>query len=1652
MNVAEFIESLARQGIELWFEGDRLRYRAPKGTLTEEQRRELSACKNEVVRHLRDVASAQTATCALSYSQQALWFVHQQKPDSAAYHVAMAVRITSEVSVGALTHALKALVDRHAILRTTYQLIDDGLVQQISALGDLDFEQRSASDMTADELRQAVEADYRRRFDLAAGPLLRASLYTRSGTDHVLLLALHHIAVDAWSLVVLFAELLKLYAEEVGGHPAALGRHTFQYADYVKWQREMLASPTGEQAWSYWRQKLAGPVAPLNLPTDYPRPALQSFCGASLPVRLEQDSAQKIKDLARAVGTTPFVVMLASFKALLFALTGSDDLIVGIPTFGRSKPEFMQVVGDFVNSVPVRSHVRSAMTFRDLIAQLRMTVIEALDFQEFPLPLLVERLQPSRDSGRSPLFDTFFNFIRFEEFSELQGLLSGDESAVVEAEGLRLGAFALPQQEGQFDLSIQFMERSGTFQGAIKYRTDLFKESTICKISSNYVGLLEKVAAEPEITLGMLRASLAKVFEQEEQPIAALIKHLRERSIRISLEAGRLRVNAPKGVLDDALKATIASRRDDIIALLNSEETSAGADSGIRRIARQGALPVSSAQQRFWLLEQMAPGRSDYNIGGPVRLRGLLDIEVMKKAINDLVARHESFRISIKEHDGAAVVELLETFAAGIEVVDLRQTPDFSREAAAHGLVDALLRQPFDMARGPLARFLVIRMDDEEHMLVVGAHHAVSDGWSSQIAFGELLEFYDARVKGRAANLPDLTIQYVDYAAWEREQINSGRFAEHLTYWKRQLQGAPALLELPTDRPRPAAVSFRGGIVQRYLKKNLIGSLETRGREHGATLFMVLLAAWQLLLHRYSGQDDIVVGSPFANRDLPELEKLVGCLVNSVVLRSRLDGNSTFGDFLKQVKQTTLSAFEHRELPFEMLLEELNPSRTASHAPIFQVLFNYMSFPSKLVIPGGLSVELIEFDMHTSRFDLSLDLQVVEVGEHKGELHARYEYAADLFDERTIARLHTHFEQVLAAVAADPSFHIQQVPLRLPEEEQRLMDGWNATAQEHDRARCLHTLLEQTAIATPHRPAVTSDTVTLSYSELDLKANQLAHHLVASGVRPGDLVAVCLDRTVEMPIALAAVLKAGAAYVPLDPTHPAERLRDTLEDAEVSCTITLSRFASLLDNTKARPLPLDELQAVIATQPSSPPGVVVRPADLAYVIYTSGSTGRPKGVQIEHRNVVNFIESMRHEPGMNATDVLLAVTTLSFDIAGLEIWLPLSLGARIVIASREDGLDGERLISLIETHGVTILQATPSTWRLMLDAGWVGKGDLKALCGGEAMRRELALALIGKVAQLWNMYGPTETTIWSTASRVVEPSGPITIGRPIANTRIYVLDPTGRSAPVGMTGELCIGGEGVARGYWKRPELTSEKFVPIALSDGRAERVYRTGDIARFRWDGELEFFGRRDHQVKVRGYRIELGEIETILATLPGIKECAVIVREDEPGDERLVAYVAVTTNAAFDTQTAGTALRAKLPGYMIPNQFVVLPALPLTPNGKIDRKALPVPDGAATSADDSAEILMNPMQRRIAGIWSDLLRVKRVSLHANFFDLGGHSLLLAKLHASLKREFGVDLALIELFQKTTVAAQADRVSSGASADSVFKRAQARAVRQARG
>ena len=606
------------------------------------------------------------------------------------------------------------------------------------------------------------------------------------------------------------------------------------------------------------------------------------------------------------------------------------------------------------------------------------------------------------------------------------------------------------------------------------------------------------------------------------------------------------------------------------------------------------------------------------------------------------------------------------------------------------------------------------------------------------------------------------------------------------------------------------------------------------------------------------------------------------------------------------------------------------------------------------------------------------------------------------------------------------------------------------TRVDHDRRRTLHSLFEKSVHERPASVAALDERETLTYEALDQRANALSHFLAELGVDRGALVAVCIDRTVDMPVALAAVLKAGAAYVPLDPSHPQERLRATLDDANVAAIVTLDRYCGLFEGCGVPLVRLDGDAVRIQAMPSMPPCVAVEPSDLAYVIYTSGSTGRPKGVEVEHRNVVAFIEAMQRAPGLAAGDVLLAVTTLSFDIAGLELWLPLSVGARIIIASRADALDGERLAALIDEHAVTLLQATPATWRILLDTGWTGRPTMKALVGGEALPPDLASSLLDRVGELWNMYGPTETTIWSTLARVVDLEKGITIGRPITNTQCYVLTPSHAVCPIGVAGELCIGGEGVARGYRNRPDLTADRFVTIALQQGRTERIYKTGDVARMRADGTLEYLGRRDTQVKIRGYRIELGDVEAALVSLPGVKEGVAAAREERKGDVRLVGYVTMQKGVAFDAEAARTVMRSRLPEYMVPNAFAVLDALPLTPNGKVDRKALPHPSIEQPPQASAAESMMTAPQRRVAALWCEMLHLNSVGLHDNFFDIGGHSLLLVKLHVALKREFTTDVALVELFQHTTVHAQAARMARQRSAEGALARASQRAMRQA--
>ncbi|WP_084462939.1 non-ribosomal peptide synthetase [Hydrogenophaga sp. PBC] len=1134
---------------------------------------------------------------------------------------------------------------------------------------------------------------------------------------------------------------------------------------------------------------------------------------------------------------------------------------------------------------------------------------------------------------------------------------------------------------------------------------------------------------------------------------AELMKRLAALDIQLKLDGERLSVNAPKGAITPALREELAGRKEEVLAWLRAQ---GAAEAGratraplpLRPVPRGADMPVSHTQQRLWFMRRMDPNSHAYNISNVMRLTGPLDEAVLERSLNDIVARHESLRTRFTERDGEPRCVVEPRARVELERIDLTHLQDADREAAAIEAAQAVGMRPFDLSRAPLLHTAVIRSAPDVHLFVFVLDHIVSDGLSVGIFMHELQSLYTRHATGSSDGLGDLPIQYIDYVEWERAGFEQGALDEHVAFWKRQLAGLPSMLQLPTDRPRPPVQTTRGTRRALQMPLDLSDRIKAFGRGEGTTLFMVLLSAFQALLHRYSGESDFAVGSAIANRNRSEIEPVIGFFANNIVLRANLEGNPTVRELMARVRETALKSYAHQEMPFDMLVDVIGARRELDHSPLFQVLFVLQHFSLTGLTLDKLQCQVLEMPLTTARFDLAVDVfDVPNLG-----LRVYFEYNSDLFDEATIVRLQGHFEQLLRGFIERPDTRIADLPLLTPAEERQLLIDWNATTVDYPREQTVHGLFEAQVARTPQAVAVRFEEQSLSYAELNARANRLAHHLRTLGAGAGSLVGVWMERGLDMVVAILGILKAGAAYVPLDPAFPKDRIDYMMEDAELAIVVTQAALADgLPDGVHGVRLDASEAE-LVAQSPLNLPASA-GPTDLAYVIYTSGSTGRPKGVMLEHRAVVNFLLSMQREPGITAQDRFVAVTTLSFDIAGLEIHGPLTVGGTVVLAARATALDGLRLAQLLERHEATLLQATPATWRLLLDSGWRGRPGMKMLCGGEGLPRELADKLIATGGELWNMYGPTETTIWSTVQRITDTARGISIGRPIANTEVYVLEPSGLPAPIGVGGELCIGGDGLARGYRQRDELTAEKFVTLDLPGVGPTRVYRTGDVVRYLADGRLEFVGRRDHQVKVRGFRIELGEIETVLSRHPGIKSNVVHVREDTPGDQRLVAYVVPTPGATPEAEAMRATLRAQLPEYMVPGQFVVLDAFPLTPNGKVDRKALPVPEASAPSeADEVAEALMSPVQRQVAALWRGILKLDRVGLHANFFDIGGHSLLLVRLQAALKREFGQEIPLVELFQRTTVAAQADRLGAPVGANTALERARARAAKQIQG
>jgi amino acid adenylation domain-containing protein len=2101
---------------------------------------------------------------ALSFAQQRLWFLEQLGSAGAAYHIPTRLRLRGELDREAMGRALDRIVARHEALRTTFHAADGQPVQRIALVEESAF-QLVDHDLVGD--RPAVEAELRRLmaeesaapFDLARGPLIRGRLVRLASDDHVLLVTMHHIVSDGWSMGVLTQELSTLYGAFRRGEADPLPPLPVQYADYAAWQRRWVDGEVLQRQADFWKQTLAGAPELLEVPADHARPARQDFAGAALALELDEALTAGLKALGRRNGTTLFMTLLAGWAAVLSRLSGQKDVVIGTPTANRGRSEIEGLIGFFVNTLALRVDLSGSPAVSQLLGQVKERALDAQHHQDIPFEQVVERVRPARSMAHSPLFQVLFAW---------QNASGGR----LELPGLELAPVGRPDQvAAKFDLSLAFSEAGGRIVGGVEYATALFERPTVERYAGYLRRVLEAMAADegrsvgdlpllaeaerrqvveewnataaeypaeacvhelfqaqagrtpdavavvheggrltyaelnarsnrlahrlrelgvgadvrvavcvergPERVVGVLgvlkaggafvpldpaypaerlrymledsapavlltRAPLSSRFEGAGVPVVELgpgavewAEHpptdpLREgagvtaghpayviytsgstgrpkgvvvehrgvcnlavaqiRAFAVEPESRVLQFAsfsfdacvselvmtlcrgaslhlAPPGVLlaGETLSDVVAARgithltlppavlaslpetvdlgtvrvmilAGDVVTetaarrwaggrrLLNAygptEATvcasiqelraedagkpsigrpisnsrlyvvdgrgqpvpvgvagelyiggagvargyldrpgltaerflpdSFGGEAGARlyrtgdvgrwlangtieflgradaqvkvrgyrvepgeieaRLAEhpavleavvlarpdprgdkrlvayyaaaepveaealrahllaglpehmvpaayvrlealpltpngkvdRGALPapegdafsarayeapaggteevlgeiwsellgvervgrwdhffalgghsllavqvisrvrqvlgvevalgdlfvrpvlaelaraletasraelpaiepverserllLSFAQQRLWFLEQLGSAGAAYHIPTRLRLRGELGRRALVRALDRIVARHEALRTTFHMVDGQPVQRIAPVEESAFHLVDHDLVDHPAAEAELRRLMAEEAGAGFDLARGPLIRGRLVRLAADDHVLLVTMHHIVSDGWSMGVLTSELGALYAAFRRGEPDPLLPLPVQYADYAAWQRRWDDGEVLKEQAGYWRETLSGAPELLELPTDHARPARQDFVGAALGVELDEELAAGLKALGRRHGATLFMTLLAGWATVLSRLSGQEDVVIGTPTANRGMREIEGLIGFFVNTLALRVDLSGSPAVSRLLGQVKARVLAAQHHQDIPFEQVVERVRPARSMAHTPLFQVMLAWQNTPGAgLELPGLELAPVGGSEQATAKFDLSLSL-----AEARGRIVGGVTYATSLFEPPTVERYLGYLRRVLEAMVAGEGQAVDRLPL-LPEAERRqVVEEWNATAEPYPGDVCVHELFEAQAERAPDATAVVFDAEQLTYADLNSRANRLAHHLRALGVGPDVMVAICVEHHAEMIVGVLAILKAGGAYVPLDPAYPVERLRYVLADSVPVVLLTQTSLSRLFTEAGLPVIDVEADASSWADRPETNPDrehAGLATAHLAYVIYTSGSTGLPKGVMVRHRGLSHYA---RWAAARYVDDRPLAFalySSLAFDLTVTSLFVPLLTGGSIVVYADAAGADVP--IRRVFAEGrVDVVKLTPAHLALL------GESELRAgrvqrlIVGGEELKAPLARAVVeasGGRLELYNEYGPTETVVGCMVHRFDadhDRDAAVPIGRPISNTRIYLLDTAVEPVPVGVVGELHVGGVGVARGYLERPELTAERFVADPFGEPGA-RMYRTGDLGRWRSDGTLEFLGRNDFQVKVRGFRIELGEIEARLAEQPGVRGAVVLAREDVPGDRRLVAYYAAAETVEVDALRAQ--LSASLPEYMVPSAYVRLEALPLTPNGKVDRGALPAPEGEAYGAR-AYEAPAGGVEAALAEIWAELLGIERVGRWDHFFGLGGHSLLAVQVISRVREVLGVEATLGEIFLRPVLAELARALETAGRAE----------------
>lgn len=1572
----------------------------------------------------------------LTQGQLSFWLAQMLDRESPAFNIGECVEILGPVDPKHFELALRHVVENADALHLRIVETESGPRQYFKYepnwdLTDIDFSAMADSDAAA---ATWMRTDMARAFRLDHGQLYRFALLKISSNRYLWYAVNHHLINDGVGWRLLLGRVAAAYTAIAKGMSIDIesgGSWNDVFAEELAYRN----SEHCRRDRTFWATQLAGLPPRVTLSGKPARKPLgfQKIVGW-IPHTLNLD------DVGRRYGANAPAVLLATTAIYLHRVTGARDMMLAMPVGARVGSKMRSIVGMAANAVPLRLSISPDDRIGDIVQQAARSIRSAMRHQRYRLEDM------RRDLGLSPrdgeIAGTLVNFtpldddVTFENASILRNPLGNwwvEDMQIVFYGGrhpsdLRIDFIANSAHYSEDDVAVhcnRFIElliEVASLAGdepvnAVKTPTALLgsrQQDHVEKSSTeNQIERQDAHRTAPPSTVTEI--SLAEIWRD--------ILHCRTvnkgddffdiggDSLLANLLMTRVRkvyqLNLPLSVVFEA--PTLESLATCIDAAAKEKGDSAP-PLAISRVADGEPAPLSFSQHRMWLIHSLDPGNSAYNMSGATKLIGNLDVSALSEAINMLRHRHEILRTTYEIAEETIVQRVQDWKREALQIIDLTHGFD-DPEAEAVRRANDIAATPIDLAAGPVFSCVLMRVAADEHVLQTTVHHIAGDQWSFGILGRELGALYNAARNGHALDLLSPQIRYRDYARWQQTWLDGPEMVSHLQYWRRTLKNVPAL-ELPTDRQRPRIQTLKGSYCVCEIPSKVLDKLEQLGRRESTTLFMTMFAGFATLLHRLSNQTDFAVGVPVANRTHSAVENVVGTFVNTLALRVDLASDPLFSTLLERVRATTLDAFAHQDVPFDKIVQDVVTTRDTSRPPLVQVMFNMLNAPMHGIDLDGIRWKPVLIDRQGAQFELSMsvDCQVTRT--------VTVEYNSDLFERATVERFIARYLRLLESAVTAPETKLSELEILPSGERQLVLETWNATSAPAPR-RPFIAMFEERASRSLNSPAVTFEATTLTYGDLNARADALAHNLNALGASRGSVIGICLDRSLEMLIALLAVQKSGGAYLPLDPQLPPKRLEYMAADSGMDLIIATD---GTIGTFKLPPhVKIVDPKASASLDTTFTPDTThsASTSDPAYIIYTSGSTGKPKAVAVSHGALSNLLCSMQKEPGLRATDALAAVTTISFDIAGLELYVPLLVGARIELVPSEKTGDAYALSQFLDARGITIMQATPATWRMLLEAGWQGGPQFRALCGGETLRPELASALLERVGELWNLYGPTETTIWSTVERVHTDDDPISIGKPIDNTRVYILNGD-TPAPIGIAGEICIGGDGVAIGYQGQPELTAARFQSAPFVKDATARIYRTGDLGRWGKDGRLYHLGRMDHQVKIRGFRIELGEIETVLRTHPAVREAIIAARDAGPSDTRLVAYVIYARGHEPTTSEMRGYLRLQLPDYMVPSLMVTLDSLPLTPNGKIDRNALPNPFAGVSLLSSANDEPAPGKEELIAGIWRELLKIDRVGPNDNFFDIGGHSLLALRVVAQIEKRTGTRLDPRILFFQT--------------------------------